>query len=118
MRGRPGWRGIRSSERLPVRDDDRQYIVATFTAKNLTKTRVSMFDVSGGDDPLCEVVDTYGERVKPSGFLKVKPTEQAQHEFEPGDGDTFRVIFRHPNPQGFSNRPSLPADTADGPSNR
>jgi hypothetical protein len=28
------------------------------------------------------------------------------------------VIFRHPNPQGFSNRPSLPADTADGPSNR
>jgi len=77
-------------------DEGKKYAVATVTVKNLTNTNLSMFDVTGGDQPLYEISDSDGEREKPAGYRKAKRDEDPEHEFKHGDEYTFRVIFTLP----------------------
>jgi hypothetical protein len=70
----------------------KKYAIATVTVKTGI-TRVSMFDVAGGDFPLHRVLTADGDRIKPDDYLKATSDKSAEHAFEPGDEYTFRIIF-------------------------
>ena len=74
-------------------DEGKKFVIATFTAKNLTPTEVSMFDVTGGDFPFYEILDTDGERTKPSFYRKAKLDDDPEHTFKQDDEYTFRAVF-------------------------
>jgi hypothetical protein len=69
-----------------------KFAIATVTVKTPI-TRVSMFDVSGGDYPIHQVLTVDGDRIKPYDYLKATSDKTAEHAFEPGDEYTFRILF-------------------------
>ena len=77
-------------------EEGKQFFVATLTAKSLCTAELSMFEVSGGDEPLYEVTDTDGERYRPRGFRKTKADEWPDRAFRKGEEYTFRVFFSLP----------------------
>lgn len=74
-------------------EEGQKYAVATITAKALTMLNQSMFEVWGGDEPLYQIVDSDGERVRPIRCLKARRDEDAEHEFKMGEEYAFRIIF-------------------------
>ena len=77
-------------------EEGNKFAVATVTVKSLVPITLSMFDVSGGDDPLYQITDSDDEREKPVTFLKAKRNESAEHEFKQGDEYSFRIVFSLP----------------------
>lgn len=77
-------------------DEGKQYAIATITAKSLVRQDLSVYDVTGGDDPLYEITDADGERYKPVGYRKAKRDEDPDHTFKQGDEYTMRIIFAMP----------------------
>jgi hypothetical protein len=70
---------------------DQKFAIATVTVKTPI-TRVSMFDVNAGDTST-QVLTADGDRIKPADYLKATSDKPAEHDFEPGDEYTFRILF-------------------------
>jgi hypothetical protein len=83
-------------------EDGKTFVIATVTAKGLTPKRgYTMFEITGGDFPLHELVDTDGEKYKPFKYLKAKRDEDAEHEFMLGEEYSFRIVFQVPKDAKF-----------------
>jgi len=77
-------------------EDGKRWAVATLTARLLTPGPASMFEVSGGDDPLFELTDADGERVRPAFFRRARQDQDPEKDFRPGEEYAFRVVFAVP----------------------
>ncbi|MBI5707808.1 MAG: hypothetical protein HZC36_12560 [Armatimonadetes bacterium] len=76
--------------------EGKKFWVATFVVTGLVTQNLTMYEVTGGDQPSFELSDADGERYKPLGYRKAKADEEPEHEFRKGDQYTFRVLFEVP----------------------
>jgi hypothetical protein len=77
-------------------EEGKKFAIATVTVKNLSDRDQTFFDLSGGDTPLHQIIDSSGDRTKPYAYAKAKIDDDAGHEFNPGDEYSFRIVFAMP----------------------
>jgi hypothetical protein len=77
-------------------DEGKKFAIVNVTVKLNYHREFSMFEFTGGDTPLHELVDGDGEHIKPFAFLKAKSDEDAEHSFKRGDEYNCRIVFMVP----------------------
>ena len=67
--------------------------MATITVKNLTPKPQTLYDFTDWGPGACTLTDSDGETDNRVGTMKAKSNETPEHDFNQGEGYTFRIVF-------------------------